>query len=265
MNLTKDSYFLFSGGEVHCKLSPEIVDTSVKSVEIICKDYSMNGFMALCQQKQILDNEGVEVHLTYPYFPYARQDRIVVNDEPFSLKIFCNLLNTQKFASVTVYDPHSDVVGALVENIRIIPQWESAKMVIPQSYLDGNNVIFVSPDAGAYKKLSKLITDDRRIAIGVKNRNHRGEITHTRVYSPTNLEDKECFIVDDICDGGKTFIELAKALKAQGVKRVVLYVTHGIFSKGLEPLIKDIDHIYTTNSFTHNQTSSCLTVVEVAC
>lgn len=49
MKITKDSYFLFSGGEVHSKLSPEIADTGVESVEIICKDYSMNGFMALCK------------------------------------------------------------------------------------------------------------------------------------------------------------------------------------------------------------------------
>ena len=33
----------------------------------------------------------------------------------------------------------------------------------------------------------------------------------------------------DICDGGRTFIELAKVLKDNGAKRVTLYVTHGIF------------------------------------
>ncbi len=63
------------------------------------------------------------------------------------------------------------------------------------------------------------------------------------------MKGKYCVIVDDICDGGRTFIELAKTLKEGGAQRVVLYVTHGIFSKGIYPLEKYIDEVYTTNSF----------------
>ena len=43
-------------------------------------------------------------------------------------------------------------------------------------------------------------------------------------------------MIDDICDGGRTFIECAKLLKAAGVGSMALYVSHGIFSKGLDPL-----------------------------
>lgn len=54
-------------------------------------------------------------------------------------------------------------------------------------------------------------------------------------------------IVDDICDGGGTFVGLAKELRAAGATRVYLYVTHGIFSKRLP--LEGIDHVYTTDSF----------------
>jgi ribose-phosphate pyrophosphokinase len=40
-------------------------------------------------------------------------------------------------------------------------------------------------------------------------------------------------MVDDICDGGRTFIELAKELRGMGAEKVHLYVTHGFFTKGL--------------------------------
>ncbi len=241
-----NKYFLFSGGEVHVKVGKHT------DCDLICTDYTMNGFMSVCEHNEVLRRRGLSVNLTYPYFPYARQDRVMNEDEPFSLKIFCDLLNSQNFESVTIYDPHSDVTPALLNNCEIINQWDIARMTLPQEYFD--DCIFVSPDAGAYKKLSKLIAEDSRIAIGVKNRDSQGNITHTAVFSPTPIEGKKCVIVDDICDGGRTFIELAKALKLQGAKSVILYVTHGIFSKGLDELKKHIDRIHTTNSFPNVQT-----------
>lgn len=239
-----DKYFVFSGGEVHLKIT-EI------DCDIICRDYTMNGFMAICEHNEVLRRKGLSVRLTYPYFPYARQDRVMQENEPFSLKIFCDLLNAQGFTSVTIHDPHSDVTPALVNNCKIIPQWDLAKATLPQEYFD--NHLFVSPDAGAYKKLSKLVTDDSRIAIGVKNRDSQGKITHTNVFSPTPIEGRDCVIVDDICDGGRTFIELAKTLKSKGAKSVILYVTHGIFSNGFDELKKHIDRIHTTDSFPNIQ------------
>ena len=60
-----------------------------------------------------------------------------------------------------------------------------------------------------------------------------GEITGTVVYSE-HLGSQDVLIVDDICDGGRTFIELAKELRHLTTGRIYLYVTHGIFSKGHE-------------------------------
>lgn len=256
-------YFVFSGGEVHGKFP--LATKENPSVQVVCKDYTMNGFMAICQQ-QVFSHTGGKVDLVYPYFPYARQDRIMDPNEPFSLKIFCELLNSRKFNSVTILDPHSDVVGALVDNCRIVPQWEVAKKVIPAELFENEDVIFVSPDAGAYKKISKLISNDKRIAIATKERDSTGAIVKTSVYSRMIFEEKTCVIVDDICDGGRTFIELAKVLKAErGAHEVILYVTHGIFSQGLDPLRPHIDKIYTTNSFANKSTEDgFLTVVNIS-
>lgn len=244
MKLTPTKYFIFSGGEVHCKLSnDEEINT------IVCLDYTMNGFMALCEIKEILDRKGLTSNLIYPYFPYARQDRVINEDEPFSLKVFCSLLNSQKFNSVTIWDPHSDVAGALINKVNIVPQWEIAKSNIPEIFFNDTQYLWVAPDAGAYKKLSKLMPQDKRIIIGTKERNALGEIVRTNVYSSVDLHGKNCVVVDDICDGGRTFIELGKALKEKGACKLYLYVTHGIFSKGLSELMKYYEAIYTTSSF----------------
>jgi ribose-phosphate pyrophosphokinase len=257
MKINKDSYFLFSGGEVHCKLG----DCSSR---ITVTDYTMNGFMTLAEQVEILRRLGKEhIDVIYPYFPYARQDRVMAQREPFSLKIFAELVNGLKLDYVEVWDPHSDVVPALLNECVVIPQWDIAKRAIPDEYFANENVIFVSPDAGAYKKLSKLIPDDQRIAIGVKNRDTLGKITGTNFYSPVSVVGRTCVIVDDICDGGRTFIELAKKLKEAGAAVVVLYITHGIFSQGLEPLREHIDFIYTTNSFPNEDIEGFMKIYKI--
>lgn len=258
MIITKDSYFLFSGSEIGYNLQHSSLGWS----DIIILDYSMNAFMAACQHKEVVKRHGVLTNLIYPYFPYARQDRVMTDYTSFSLKIFCGLLNSQKFDKVTIYDPHSDVAPALIDNCEVISQWEIAREILPKEFFSDRNLLFVSPDAGAYKKLSKLITDDTRIAIGVKNRSTEGVITGTGVYSSTPIKDHDCLIINDICDGGSTFIELAKILKFRGANKVYLYITHGIFSKGMDVLKESIDHIYTTDSFS-NTSTDYLSVLDI--
>jgi ribose-phosphate pyrophosphokinase len=61
--------------------------------------------------------------------------------------------------------------------------------------------------------------------------------------------EKEIVIIDDICDGGRTFIEIAKILKEEKKDiKISLIVTHGIFSAGLKELYEYFDMIVTTNS-----------------
>ena len=77
-----------------------------------------------------------------------------------------------------------------------------------------------------------------------------GEITGTRLDDPDqSAKGRDCLIVDDICDGGRTFIELAKVIRQQGPARGYLYVTHGIFSNGLGIFQGLTDGVYTTDSF----------------
>jgi ribose-phosphate pyrophosphokinase len=63
------------------------------------------------------------------------------------------------------------------------------------------------------------------------------------------LAKKDFLIVDDICDGGRTFIELAKVLRPWTTGKIYLYVTHGIFSNGLDVFNSLIDGVYTANPF----------------
>lgn len=262
---------VFSGGEVHPKLAITRIWLFKSEYEdnltIYCYDYSMNGFMALCEMNEILRRLGTnKIDVIYPYLPYARQDRVIEENESFSLKVFCQLLNSQKFDSVTVYDPHSDVGPALIDRCIVVPQHEIVPDVVLGDFLYDPNTMIICPDAGAFKKISKLIKDDMRICIGTKQRDAQGKIIRTSIFQPATIIGKRCLIIDDICDGGRTFIELAKTLlggKEKEATEIYLYVTHGIFSKGFDELEKYFTNIYTTNSFEHVRLPDFVKVVPV--
>jgi ribose-phosphate pyrophosphokinase len=80
------------------------------------------------------------------------------------------------------------------------------------------------------------------------------------VYSE-HVRDHNFLIVDDICDGGRTFIELAKVLRPLTNGSIFLYVTHGIFSQGLDVFKGVIDHIYTANLFNPSHEGELVTVI----
>jgi ribose-phosphate pyrophosphokinase len=64
-----------------------------------------------------------------------------------------------------------------------------------------------------------------------------------------NVENKDVVIFDDLVDGGRTFIELAKLLKEKKANKIYLLVVHGIFSKGYKELSELYDLVISTNSY----------------
>lgn len=195
---------------------------------------------------------GCKVSLNIPYFPYARQDRQTTGRDSHSLYVVATLLNTCYFSEIRVCDPHSDVLEGLFLPgvLRIEPQHELAyskiKLLLPD--LESANTLLVAPDAGAVKKIHKLAALLKTPVLECsKARNpSTGEITGYRV--PTfDIRKNPLIVVDDICDGGRTFIELAKEVRRVYNGKLTLYVTHGIFSKGFNELNQYYDQILFYN------------------
>jgi ribose-phosphate pyrophosphokinase len=194
---------------------------------------------------------GIEdVNLYIPYFLGARSDRKFEEGGVNYLKnVICPIVNSQKFNKVIVLDPHSDVLEACLDNFVKINNFELVKFALPNI---GGDITLVSPDAGAYKKIFDVAKefDIQKIITATKVRDIKtGNILHTEIPTLDQHNDISYVIIDDICDGGRTFIELAKVIKdGRPTAKVYLVVTHGIFSAGFGELNKYIDGIFTTNS-----------------
>lgn len=181
--------------------------------------------------------------LLIAYMPYGRQDRVCNRGEPHSLNVMCTLINSLGFNKVFVIDPHSDVVEALLDNVELV----TMDYIVFAS--DGGPFTecdaFVSPDGGAYKKVTQCAqVHGTPIIRADKIRDVKtGNLSGFEVYAD-DLTGQDVLILDDICDGGGTFIGLAEKLREKGAMKVSLYVTHGMFTKGVQSLLKHVDEIW---------------------
>ncbi|RQO61889.1 phosphoribosylpyrophosphate synthetase [Paucibacter sp. KBW04] len=238
----------FPGGERHVRLPESVLGCTDGCWTITAGLYSADGVMDLLLLTDALKRAvraGAQIHLRLPYVPYARQDRVAVEGEPLSAAVFCQLINSAEFASVTVSDPHSDVVPALLKNVRVVPAAHYVKQLREGALAPIEKLALVAPDAGARKRVeivAKAI--GAPVVYASKRRNPlTGKLSDAAVES--ELPELPLLVVDDICDGGGTFIALAAALRERSQQPLFLYVTHGLFTKGLGPLEAHFDGIFT--------------------
>jgi ribose-phosphate pyrophosphokinase len=265
--ITDTNFFKFSGGEVHVQLKDlpkHTISTALIKTRIKSSDDIMELLMVTNSLKSTYGSK-LPIDLVLPYLPYSRQDKISDDGESLSLKVFAELINSQEYNSVSTLDVHSDTAKALFDNFNNFEQNTIIKSFEETMDIDLlKDVVLVSPDFGASKKIYKLASEyGLTVVQSNKERDSNGHIIRTEVYRD-DFNGKDVLIVDDICDGGRTFQEIAKVLKQRNVGKISLYVTHGIFSKGVDILFEDcIDKIYTTNSFIEESTDERVIVLDV--
>ncbi|MBU1312161.1 MAG: ribose-phosphate diphosphokinase [Gammaproteobacteria bacterium] len=237
--------FCFGAGENHIRLT----ETPAHSVKLLFRYQGDASVMQLLLLTDALKRAGAaSIDLFMPYFPGARQDRVCNPGEPLSVKVYASLINAQQFNSVTVFDPHSDVTAALLNKVQVVKNHAFVQDVVNRL---GRDITLISPDAGANKKIFELSAFLGGVPVvrADKIRDVRdGKIIATEVFADS-LHGATCVIIDDICAGGRTFIELAKKLKEKGAESIVLVVSH-YEGSAKEDLLRQsgIDKVYCTDS-----------------
>lgn len=244
----------FPTGEKHIRiegLRPE------DEVYLIYNDPGMD-VMKLCMAVDICNRANVrDIIVIMPLVPYSRQDQVYLEGDPLSIKVFAAIINDLNTSQVVISDPHSKVTEALIDNVKVVPQRDIAMAAFMDLRHRSNHpVAIVAPDLGAAKKVKDLVEHIWKLhgfTVPViqcdKIRDPlTGQIDGFRILSgwPKGFH---CLMVDDICDGGGTFLGLHGLIKGEGAIGQSLYVTHGIFSKGVDLLRDTFDTIYTSDSF----------------
>ena len=217
-------------------------------------------FTLICIAKHY-DYPGMELYL--PYIPHARMDRVKSETDVFTLKYFCEIINSLNFKTVWVMDAHSNVSLALLDRVRQMNVEDTIYDTIykvtceiagdydHQQRIDAQaDLVAFFPDEGAMKRYSDMA--NMPYAFGIKKRDwETGKILGLDIMNAELVQGKNVLIIDDICSRGGTFLHAAKALKAAGANRIFLYVTHAektMIEGEMYNNLDLIERIYTTDS-----------------
>ena len=213
---------------------------------------SSDDLMALLLTVDAMKRRGIDVSaylLKIPFFPYSRQDRVCNPGEALSVSVVAGLINSLGFGRVAIHDPHSDVTPALINNVTVTTALPYIEQILRKEDYD----FLISPDTGAEKKVFEIAKHvDKPVLRFSKKRN----VKTGQIVGITQIDDipdpAKVLVIDDICDGGRTFVELAKSISNINNIQLDLYVSHGIFSKGFDELHQYYSKIYYTNSLGQN-------------
>jgi ribose-phosphate pyrophosphokinase len=243
--------------------------SQVYKVEAITKDYrnvteaqiiwqfeSEVELMHVAELSDLLDaytgNPRPIKILNVPFLPYGRQDKPITNTSTFAERTFSKMINAMKFDRVLSFDVHGVTT---IDNLQKLSANETIKTI----FTDNGYDVYCYPDGGACERYLHEPSVN-----GLKIRDQKtGKIIDYQLVTEyedstghthgVNVEGKKVLIVDDILDGGATFIELMKLLKNVKVGEVGLYTSHAIASKGYDHLKEaGISNFYTTNSLIKN-------------
>jgi ribose-phosphate pyrophosphokinase len=231
----------FPAGEVHIKIPENYAEVPVAAY---VTGAELDDYMALAQWADIVHQQGEKAIAFIPYLPGARQDR----GKPFGAKVYADLINAAGLDKVVCFDPHSHVMPELINNLEIVNSDHVLKTaVLGRSGYPGDYVGVICPDEGAHERTERVAkTLNLPVFYAKKHRDFQtGKLTGFEC-EPVP-ETGRLLVVDDICDGGGTFMGLADAINVDR-ERLTLWVSHGVFSGRANQLTEKYGQIYTTDS-----------------
>lgn len=239
--------FKYPAGEFQARLTPEYVDSLrqfPKNKRFVLygtasNEPEINVMRTALLADAISEVLQREIELFMSYLPYARADRRFCEGDCFGLRTYMRQLAAMPVSVVHTVDVHSDV--ALTDWPQFLVNHHPKRQIyeaIKQARGIGENLNLIFPDFGAQQRyfemiryLSAQFPEDLWHYCEKKRNPLTGAFEGFIV--PKIDNDWPCLIVDDLCDGGGTFINIAQELRRFNEKHEVsLYVTHGLFSKG---------------------------------
>ena len=188
-----------------------------------------------------------------PYYGYARQDRKSGPRTPISAKLVANLISVAGADRALMVDLHAGQIQGFfdipTDNLFAAPVF--IKDI--KTKFKSSNTIIVSPDVGGVvraRAIAKRVECD--LAIIDKRREKAGISEVMNIIG--DIKNKDCILIDDICDTAGTLTNAAFALKKSGAKSVFSYTTHGVLSKPAVERINNspIDKMIITDSILAN-------------
>lgn len=253
--LSKADIARFSDGEIAIEIKENVRGKDVFILQPTCVPTNDNLMEVVLLADALRRSSAGRITAVIPYFGYARQDRRPRSARvPISAKVVADMLSISGIDRVMVVDLHADQIQGFfdvpVDNLYGTPVLLSD--LKQQNY---DNLMVVSPDVGGVvraRAMAKLL-GDADLAIIDKRRARANESQVMHIIG--DVEGRDCVIIDDIVDTAGTLCKAAQALKDNGARRVVGYITHPVLSgKAIDNISNSaLDEIVVTDTIPLSQ------------
>lgn len=239
----------FPDGEKH--VTVDALDRK-EPVSIVCRITCADDLFCLMQLGDILKRQEMEINTLFiGYLMSMRCDRLFDLNRPFSLKIVADAINAIGARNVQIVEPHSYRTMSLInKSVGALATMEHFMNGILKSNELKFDVVAVLPDEGAQARyhiphtIPSICCEKRRDP-------ETGKLLSFEVCTKETdiCKDKDLVLMDDLCDGGGTFLGLAPKLRELAPKSISLLVTHAIQLDGIKKVAQAYDHVFITNSY----------------
>ena len=227
----------FSDGEIMVEIIDNVRGNDVFVVQPTCRPTNDNLMELMVIVDAIRRSSAYRITAVIPYFGYSRQDRRPRSARvPITAKVVANMIGSCVDRVLTV-DLHADQIQGFfdipVDNVYASPVLIGD--IWRQEYPD---LIVVSPDVGGVVRARAVAKrlDDAELAIIDKRRPKANVAKIMHIIG--DVKNRTCVLIDDLVDTAGTLCEAARALKEQGARRVVAYISHPVLSG---PAVKNIE------------------------
>ena len=229
----------FSDGEVripHIKENVRnhdcvIIQTVGISTKKTINDLLMELFILIDALKR---GSARNITVVLPIFPYQRQDRKDYSRAPISSKVIAQFLEVQGISRVICFDLHAGQIQGFFDKIPLDNLFSEPYFIqyIRENFTKdqlNNNFVIISPDEGGVKRATRVADKlGCDVAIIYKERKKANEIS--KMVLMGNINEKICFIIDDIIDTAGTACKACDVLIDNGATSVYIGACHGILS-----------------------------------
>ena len=240
----------FSDGEVNVEIHENVRGCDAFVLQSTCAPTNDNVMELIIMADAIRRASAHRVTAVVPYFGYARQDRRPRSARvPISAKVVANMLDGVGVDRLLTVDLHADQIQGFfdmpVDNV-----YGSPVLVDHIAGRGYENPIVVSPDVGGVVRARAFAKQLNDLDLAIIDK-RRPQANETRVMNVIgDVKGKTCILVDDIVDTAGTLCTGAEALKDEGARAVVAFITHPVLSGPAVGRIADsaIDEMVVTDT-----------------
>ncbi len=198
-----------------------------------------------------------------PFLYESRQDRRTQRE---SLDCAISLQELVKMGvdNIITFDAHEPrVQNAIPLNgfETVQPAYQFIKNLlnaVPNLKIDSDHMMVISPDEGGMRR-AIYIANVLGLDMGMfyKRRDYTTVVNGrnpilAHEFLGSSVDGKDMIIIDDMISSGDSVLEVARALKGRGARKIFICATFGLFTNGLDKFDKayaagEIDRILTTN------------------